>query len=625
MKKVLFLVVLCIISVSMFSCDDKEISEVFSEDTTLEGIKFVGVAEGVKIKFSEKNTTLAISRVCGETISLNANLPLGAKIIEVSEGLTLKSDTTFDVKLNVSEEFFLVQAEDLLKTEKYKVSIVNDKVDLALHLIEQTFQKDSSFIWKHERNESGVLVSSRLVNVDNDKNFKLFEHKCNSSDFVTSTTYTTNMHKQYTYVWKYDNETLVSYEKQFFNQLPSHHLVECNEDNLIVSLTEMNTFSYAVNKIEYTYDDKKRISKQTDPRYYYDQIYIYDNKGRIASTGEFAYEYDSFGNIVKKTITNSGFSLHHYTFNEDGNMLTEKSSGSNGTVYSEYQYSYFENKRVSKVTKVGEVWSKIYNEDGSYKFTTEREFHNSTTKEVTVYDVKHLKLEETVEKTTTFTNIDLTQVELTYSVFEYNGDGLCVKETQTVDKKDGSPVSIKLIESEFNSSNLCVKRTTKTDGKVTTVNIKEYNNDGKVTESAYYDSDGEKHRSYFYHYTSYNKIESYILEYFESGDVQEVVREYHENWNMKSQTTTYSTHDVLTYVRAYTYKDDGHSLLRIETKEYEEGLLVSSSLTEFDSEGNQTSYTVYDADGNVVSIQKNQKNLRRSNAHQFDGEIEIAF
>lgn len=621
MKKLLFVLVPILLSLFLFSCDEKDLHEEFSQDTALNAIKFVEVVDGVKINFSEKNITLVIRRDCPEAITMDANLPLGAKIIEVSEGLELKSDTTVKVLLNVSDQFFVIQAQDIETIEKYAVNIVNDKTDLSLHLIEQTFQKDGAFVWKHERDESGVLVSSRLVNVDNDKNFKTYVHETNASGFITNTSYTTNKHKHYTYIWKYDNQNLVSYDKQLFNGLPSHHFIVRNEDNLIVKLIKKNDFDYVLDEIDFTYDKENRIVKKTGVSLTFDQVYTYDDKNRLISSGEYDYEYDDYGNIVKQnSIVANLSSNYERTYNVDGSLATEKALNKDGSVASEYGFSYFDNGRIAKEVKVGGLVSYIYNEDGSYKYTSLPYDSDYRMSRHSVYDVNHNRVEYIRDITVDDRPSSSYKEERNY---EYNANGLISKETYVRDNKDGRPVRTTVTDFEYNDAHLLVKRTTTTNSQFDNINKREYDANGMVTESAYYDVDNKKFKTYVYTYYNYGKTKSKLYENFNTGTVSETIWDYSASWHLDKKTEKKTINGDLKSERVTEYRQDGLAKKREEVKEYDNFILVRRTVREYDEDGMMISYVVYDGEGNVINSQTFQQNSRIPAFEESEMDFEL--
>lgn len=616
MKNIFNLVLVLLLSLCLYSCEDNDLKIELSEETTLTSVDLVEITEGVKIKFSDKTINLFLSRGCPSEILLNAELPLGAKIIEVSDGLELKTDSTFIVPLVISEFTFVIQAENLENTQTYKVNILKDKIDLALHIIEQIFQKDGAFVWNHKKDDSGNVIESKLVNVDNDKNYKVYKHELDKQGFITKTSYTSVLHKKYNYVWKYDNKILASYDKQLFNQLPSHHLISFNSNNLVTKIIEKNDFDYVVNETLFKYDAQNRISEMSDVKLSFKYTYLYDGKNRGVSSGKYDYDFDNYGNIVKKTPVGNGSNyVYEYLYNGDGTISKETTSreGWSPTIC---VYFYFGNGTISRKEQETTVWE--YQEDGSYTYNYGDA--NSVIEANEKYDVSHNLLEKQKDQRSPqnpYYNYKYTEG------YEYDEVGNVLRLTHVVDNKDTTPTKTTIIDYEYNNYHLLVKRTYTVEGVFDKYNLREYDANGFVIESAYYRPNSEKIHTYTYSFDAFGKRKSKKIENFTTGLVNAYTWGYFPNWTSKLDTWTRIMNGVVEYEEKSFYDEIGAYLIRKESKQYDNnGALQFFTVIEYYENGNWSSRIVYDGEGNVISSETNQPGENLPFIREFDENFE---
>lgn len=621
MKKCLLSVIIVVLSIFLFSCSDDDSIKEYSQETAVSDINFTELICGVKISFTEKVITLAISRSCPETVLLDAKLPDGAKIISVSEGLELMTDSTFKATLKISEQFFVIQAEDDEVIERYSVNIEKDKVDLALHLIEQTLYNESLFTWKHERNEQGTEITSKLVNRFNEKNFKTYTHQINEAGYITKTSFTTYEHKQYSYSWKYDDDVLTSYDKKKFNKLPSHHFLHINDDNLIVKLVEKNDFDYVLDEIDFTYDEKNRIATQKGVSLTYDQVYTYDDKNRVISSGENEYKYDSYGNTIKINFVSDHYEeSEDRVFDTDGNIITLKQLRKDGSVGSEYTYSYFRSGKILKKEDLNGTNITVYNEDGSYINSSRIEFFHSRRIFSRTYDEFHNEIEYSREEVVfDFPSESYTEVQQ----YVRNSVGLILKRNYVKEKNDGSPSIITVTDYEYNNLHLLVKNITTSNDQFYEVNNKKYDSNGLVTESIYYDADNNKTKTYFYTYFKYGKVKTKIYDKITTGTVSETTWEYFGNWNIKNRTEKQTVNGVIQNEKLIEYYQDVLRRKRTEENIYEDSILVRKVVREYSKVGLIMSSITYDGDGNILDSQTFEENSIQAEQRELERNVRL--
>jgi hypothetical protein len=604
MKKLILPVIL--ISLLLSCCSEDSVE--YSQDTKLNDIKFEGLVDGVKINFSEKTITLAISRDCPESIVLEVDLPEGAKIIQVSEELEVKTDVTLSVNLLPSEQSFVVQAQDDDITEIYSLNIIKDKTDNAVHLIEQLLHKDGSYRWKHERDERGIILTSKLVNIFNEKNIKTFIHESNQNGFIIKTSFTTYEHKKYNYEWSYENGDLTSYNKQYFNHYPTHHFLQINKDNYITVIEQRNNLNYTLNEVRLKYNDNNRISELRNIKKELNYVYAYDEYGRVISDGVHNLIYDINGNIRSKVETSY---YEQYTYNDDGQIITKSE---HSTVFN---YSYFENGRISRIECPN--YYLAYNEDGSYVsnlnhpnlLTTENDFdvnHNNTRYVNDYMDYESPRSNRKITRVT-----------------EYDEHSRIISMETTTDNKNDSPITTLKINPYYNSTFGITDRSIIFNGSLYESHKIEYNSNGLISRINNYDFNNEKIREEIFTYTKFGLRATYIKDDKNSERREEYSYEYDSEWRKFKETIKeyrsnliYSENIIEYYVSKKKEKSD--------FKLYDSnGNVEFRSVRKYYENGSLKSITEYDADGNIIFSQIYEENSVRPEQHEFNKDVRFNF
>ncbi len=118
--------------------------------------------------------------------------------------------------------------------------------------------------------------------------------------------------------------------------------------------------------LKYTYDAQGRRTQMTDGTV--TENYLYDDEGRLSEvtdgTGALIvkYTYDPAGDVVRKDNGNGTFTA--YGLDADGNVLTIVNHGADGSVNSEYDYTYDSLGHVLTMTTAGQTTVYGYDKAG---------------------------------------------------------------------------------------------------------------------------------------------------------------------------------------------------------------------------------------------------------------------
>lgn len=319
----------------------------------------------------------------------------------------------------------------------------------------------------------------------------------------------------------------------------------------------------------YEYDEDGKKIKETS----------YKEDGSISMI--YRYEYDEKGNLTKEARCDETETLRAYDvyeYDENGYVLkmTQYSAGGVKTGYKEY----FENTTyANKYT--GERRSESYDSDGNLSSVYEYNRNGETTKSENYRNGKLWSAEENeydengnLIKSSSY---DADRKFTSYSVYGYNESGKRIK----ISEYDG-------------------------DDKLT--GYTEIKRDGKyVLSETVYDADGNKTEYTEYlentpDYNTYSRTKRY--EKYENGKLAEL-REYNEDGRMTKLISYDGEGNKKLYEEYVTLKvkHNGYEGISavIKTREtYNDGKLEHRTEYEYDENGNRTKISEYDGEGKLI-------------------------
>ncbi len=463
-----------------------------------------------------------------------------------------------------------------------------------------------------------------------------------------------------------NNATYISQDTVYYSE--GKHVYLYDENNDYVSITEYdaNGEMTRISEIEYTYDDLgNRISEKNfvngdlayaieyscfanDPRHtYISKRTHYDNGYKYVTF------YNEIGNVTKEIYYDQDGEVsyectHEYTFDDRGNMLSEKEY-EDGTLRREYEYSYSTSdpdrtymskrtdylngspNRVEIYNENRETISEIeYDADGKVIHTHTFEYeYDDNGKLLKRHEYENGRLIETRENVyypdgsgeTYFSKNIMYYEDGSYRVIVYNTHGSIVSDThyfadstrlENTYDDNGNDLSETYYDADGNISAKFTYEYTY-DNKGNIVLRKEYKNDTLYSETEYsYKTDDPEdvyasQKTYYY-----DNLSKEVIKYDECGaTISEVV--YDAQGNVEFSATYENEYDdegnflnekkyengVLTCLREYSYYTNGYSgtYTSKRTEYFENG---SSLVTVYSENGEIISETHYDKDGNVI-------------------------
>lgn len=319
----------------------------------------------------------------------------------------------------------------------------------------------------------------------------------------------------------------------------------------------------------YEYDEDGKKIKETS----------YKEDGSISMI--YRYEYDEKGNLTKEARCDETETLRAYDvyeYDENGYVLkmTQYSAGGVKTGYTEY----FENTTYAN-KYAGRRRTESYFSDGSLSYIYEYNKNGETTKSENYRNGKLWSAEENeydesgnLIKSSSY---DADRKFTSYSVYGYNESGKRIK----ISKYDGSGTLTEYTE---------IKR----DGKY-------------VLSETVYDADGNKTEYTEYlentpDYNTYSRTKRY--EKYENGKLAEL-REYNEDGRMTKLISYDGEGNKKLYEEYVTLKvkHNGYEGISavIKTHEtYNDGKLEHRTEYEYDENGNRTKISEYDGEGKLI-------------------------
>lgn len=320
----------------------------------------------------------------------------------------------------------------------------------------------------------------------------------------------------------------------------------------------------------YEYDEDGKKIKETS----------YKEDGSISMI--YRYEYDEKGNLTKEARYDETETLRAYEvyeYDENGYVLKNTRYSANGvkTGYKEY----FENTTYAN-KYAGERRSESYDSDGSLSYIYEYNKNGKTTKSENYSSNGKLRSAEEYEYDESgnlikSSSYDADRKFTSYSVYGYNESGKRIK----ISKYDGSGTLTEYTE---------IKR----DGKY-------------VLSETVYDADGNKTEYTEYlentpDYNTYSRTKRY--EKYENGKLAEL-REYNEDGRMTKLISYDGEGNKKLYEEYVTLKvkHNGYEGISavIKTHEtYNDGKLEHRTEYEYDENGNRTKISEYDGEGKLI-------------------------
>lgn len=305
----------------------------------------------------------------------------------------------------------------------------------------------------------------------------------------------------------------------------------------------------------------------------------YDENGEVKSYT--AYEYDEKGNLTKaarydETETLQSYDVYEY--DENGYILKDTRYNANGvkTGYTEY----FEN--TTYINKyAGQRRSESYDSDGSLSGITEYNRNGDVVKAEQymsgkLYGIEEREYDESgnLIKSSSY---DADRKFTGYSVYGYNESGKRIK----ISKYDGSGTLTGYTEIKRNGDYILSETV--------------YDGDGNKTEYTEYLENTSD-------YATYSRKKRY--EKYENGKLAEL-KEYNEDGRMTKRTSYDGEGNKKLYEEyvALKVKHNGYEGIstNIKTREtYNDGKLEHRTEYEYDENGNRTKISEYDGDGKLT-------------------------
>lgn len=344
----------------------------------------------------------------------------------------------------------------------------------------------------------------------------------------------------------------------------------------------------------YEYDEDGKKIKETS----------YKEDGSISMI--YRYEYDEKGNLTKEARYDETETLRAYEvyeYDENGYVLkmTQYSAGGVKTGYTEY----FENTTYAN-KYAGRRRTESYFSDGSLSYIYEYNKNGETTKSENYRNGKLWSAEENeydesgnLIKSSSY---DADRKFTSYSVYGYNESGKRIK----ISKYDGSGTLTEYTE---------IKR----DGKY-------------VLSETVYDADGNKTEYTEYlentpDYNTYSRTKRY--ERYENGKLAEL-REYNEDGRMTKLISYDGEGNKKLYEEYVTLKvkHNGYEGISavIKTHEtYNDGKLEHRTEYEYDENGNRTKISEYDGEGKLIEYTEAKYDGERIlSESRYDGNGKLA-
>lgn len=294
--------------------------------------------------------------------------------------------------------------------------------------------------------------------------------------------------------------------------------------------TETSSLVGETNEIETSYQE----NSTTKPPYLLNTIKVFDSNDVIIRSEK--YEYDDKGNILKQTIydaDNHAKEWYAYSYDDNSNIIKEESFYLNEDGTSEIKC--YESEYNEKNQKTYETFSI----DGSILGKTKFDLYDSNGN-----IIKKSSLNPLVESSTEI---------ISWTIYDYDIDGLCIKETHY--NKTGE-VSSETINSKTDMGYSSTYIDYNDDGSINRKTENTYNSNEDLVDYVFSDENGNVLNEYHckYEYNNNNQITFEEIVISIAGDVSTSTShyEYDDNGNL-IKLNTYDTDGQLINYKIFDY------------------------------------------------------------------------
>ncbi|MBQ8683888.1 MAG: hypothetical protein IJ518_05175 [Clostridia bacterium] len=332
MKRIVAMLCVCVLLLCTTACDTS-LDDIFDE---YEVYYDKGIAALEQGDYLTAYTNLsAYVAVCdnldaAETLEKLVFVPTEAAT-QLEENTVSRYTYTYDKNGNLLE-----QKQAFADTSLTTAYTYNEKGQLVT--IREETAADMTFTTTYAYDEAGNRTEKK---VDRDGHVTTFRYTYDSENRCTSIKQTDADGTTFLTTYRYDDKGNTTFERVDYADESWHER-------------------------HFTYNADGKPSQETGSDFTggsYETLYTYDGAGNLLSHGDFTYTYDEAGRLTMET--QSGGSIIEYTYDEDGNVLTEHTTHTTGGEYF-VTYTYDEKgNRLSLTYNNGEARTFTYDEYGN--------------------------------------------------------------------------------------------------------------------------------------------------------------------------------------------------------------------------------------------------------------------
>lgn len=535
-------------------------------------------------------------------------------------------------------------ADEIIDEIMQGIILLPEKRDEGVYK-EEKYGMEYTYEYGKDRNIKRVRIKGISVqNFEYDKNGRLTDIYA-QSDEESEVKSTGHMTFKYTPSGRFaEVNSIARYNHEGTEEeLSTKAIFEYDEKGRVVK-NEIFQNEKSVQNIEIKYDEKARtITMEGERQFSYDSIYkritTYDEDWKMIKEEGFdkneklihLSEYDEKGNLIKEASYDAAGALqvyYVYEYDEDGYILKETRYDANDVKRSCTEY--FENTtNENKYFSGKERRSESYSSDGSLSGITEYNRNGNVVKAEQyisgkLYGIEEMEYDESgnLIKSSSY---DADRKFTGYSVYGYNESGKRIKISEydgddkltgyTEIKRNGDYILSETVydgdgnkteyteylenTSDYNTYSRKKRYEEYKNGKL--AELKEYNEDGRITKQISYDGEGNKteYTEYITFKVKHNGYEGTTTvtktrEIYNDGKLEHRTEyEYDENGN-RTKISEYDGEGKLTeYTEA---KYDGERILS-ESRYDGNGKLIRRTEDEYDENGKKLKSSVYNNGG----------------------------
>ena len=535
-------------------------------------------------------------------------------------------------------------ADEIIDEIMQGIILLPEKRDEGVYK-EEKYGMEYTYEYGKDRNIKRVRIKGISVqNFEYDKNGRLTDIYA-QSDEESEVKSTGHMTFKYTPSGRFaEVNSIARYNHEGTEEeLSTKAIFEYDEKGRVVK-NEIFQNEKSVQNIEIKYDEKARtITMEGESQFSYDSIYkritTYDEDWKMIKEEGFdkneklihLSEYDEKGNLIKEASYDAAGALqvyYVYEYDEDGYILKETRYDANDVKRSCTEY--FENTtNENKYFSGKERRSESYSSDGSLSGITEYNRNGNVVKAEQyisgkLYGIEEMEYDESgnLIKSSSY---DADRKFTGYSVYGYNESGKRIKISEydgddkltgyTEIKRNGDYILSETVydgdgnkteyteylenTSDYNTYSRKKRYEEYKNGKL--AELKEYNEDGRITKQISYDGEGNKteYTEYITFKVKHNGYEGTTTvtktrEIYNDGKLEHRTEyEYDENGN-RTKISEYDGEGKLTeYTEA---KYDGERILS-ESRYDGNGKLIRRTEDEYDENGKKLKSSVYNNGG----------------------------